>query len=94
MHMDGGLPLEVALLQEVLSAHFEDFFFHLRCLTFLALFTFLGILTLGTLLLFACKCFFIIVVLLSVKLNWKGFANCISFLTVSNAHVKRADVGF
>ena len=26
MHMDGGLPLEVALLQEVLSAHFEDFF--------------------------------------------------------------------
>ena len=28
-------------------------FFHLRCLTFLALFTFLGILTLGTLLLFA-----------------------------------------
>ena len=30
MHMDGGLPLEVALLQEVLSAHFEEkklFFF-------------------------------------------------------------------
>ena len=24
MHMDGGLPLEVALLQEVLSAHFEE----------------------------------------------------------------------
>ena len=32
---------------------FWRFFFHLRCLTFLALFTFLGILTLGTLLLFA-----------------------------------------
>ena len=56
MHMDGGIPLEVALLQEVLSAHFEEskfFFLHLRCPTFLALFTFLGILTLGTLLLFA-----------------------------------------
>ena len=24
MHMHGGLPLEVALLQEVLSAHFEE----------------------------------------------------------------------
>ena len=30
MHMDGGLPLEVALLQEVLSAHFEDFFFSFK----------------------------------------------------------------